>query len=164
MRKLATWCFRHRGITVAGWVVGLVALTAIHSAAGSAYSNNFDLPHTQSFDAIRLLERDAPKASGETDQIVIAVKQGKVTDPAVQAQADALFGRVARLPHVSTVASPYRAGGARQISPSGQIAFANVTFDSASNKNQIAMSAAKTTQPRQDPRRRPTGASARARP
>jgi putative drug exporter of the RND superfamily len=144
VRKLATWCFRHRGITVAGWVVGLVALTAIHSAAGSAYSNNFDLPHTQSFDAIRLLERDAPKASGETDQIVIAVKQGKVTDPAVQAQADALFGRVARLPHVSTVASPYRAGGARQISPSGQIAFANVTFDSASNKNQIAMSAAKT--------------------
>jgi RND superfamily putative drug exporter len=144
MRKLATWCFRHRAITLVAWVVGLAALIAIHSAAGSAYSNNFDLPHTPSFDAIRLLERDAPRASGETDQIVIAAQRGKVTDAAVRARAQAVFAAVARLPHVSTVASPYAAGGARQISPSGQVAFANVTFDAASNKNQIAMTAAKT--------------------
>ena len=89
------------------WVVGLVALTAIHSAAGSAYSDNFQLPHTQSFDAIRLLERNAPRASGETDQLVIAVDHGKVTDPAVRARAEALFDKVAQLPHVSTVGSPY---------------------------------------------------------
>jgi len=50
--------------------------------AGSAFTDNFKLPKTESFDAIRLLQRNAPKASGETDQIVISVKQGHVTDPA----------------------------------------------------------------------------------
>jgi RND superfamily putative drug exporter len=123
--------------------VALVALTAIHSAAGSAFSDNFDLPSTQSFDAIKLLERNAPRASGETDQLVIAVRNGKVTEPAVRARAEALFATVLKQPHVTTVASPYAAGAERQISPSGQVAFANVTFDSASNKNGISASAAK---------------------
>ncbi|MDQ6730194.1 MAG: hypothetical protein M3022_07815, partial [Actinomycetota bacterium] len=63
MRTLASWCFRHRLITIAAWVAGLVVLTALHSAAGSAFSDSFSLPHTQSFDAIRLLQRNAPKAS-----------------------------------------------------------------------------------------------------
>jgi putative drug exporter of the RND superfamily len=137
LRQLASWCFRHRALTIGGWIVGLVLITAIHSAAGSAYSNSFDLPHTQSFDAIRLLERAAPKASGETDELVIAVKNGKVTDPAIRARADALFASVATAPHVATVASPYAPGAARQIAPSGQVAFANVTFDAGSYKNKV---------------------------
>jgi RND superfamily putative drug exporter len=144
MRKLATWCFRHRAITLIAWIVGLVALTAIHSAAGSAFSDNFDLPKTQSFDAIKLLERNAPKASGETDQVVMAVTHGKITDPAVRARAQALFATLLRQPHVSSIGSPYSSGAARQISPSGQIAFANLTFDAASNHNQITTTAAKT--------------------
>ena len=142
MRKLAAWCFRHRVITIVAWVVALAGLTALHSAAGSAYSDNFQLPHTQSFDAIRLLERNAPRASGETDQLVIAVKNGKVTDPAVRARAEALFAKVAKLPYVSTVGSPYLPGAEHQISPSGQVAFANVTFDEAANKNKVTTSAA----------------------
>jgi putative drug exporter of the RND superfamily len=142
MRALAGWCFRHKWLTIGGWIAMLVILTAIHGAAGSAFSDNFDLPHTQSFDAIRLLERASPKTSGETDQLVIAVKQGRVTDPAVRARAEKLFATVAQVPHVSTVASPYTAAGAKQISPSGQVAFANVTFDAASNRNQITSTAA----------------------
>jgi putative drug exporter of the RND superfamily len=140
LRTLAGWCFRHRAITIASWVVALAALTAIHSAAGSAYSDSFQLPHTQSFDAIRLLERNSPSSSGETDQLVVAVKQGKVTDPAVRARAEALFAKVARLPHVSTVGSPYSPRAERQISPSGQVAFANVTFGEAANKHKITTS------------------------
>jgi putative drug exporter of the RND superfamily len=143
LRKLASWCFRHRFTTIAAWIVALVALTAIHSAAGSAYSDNFQLPKTQSFDAIKLLERNAPRASGETDQLVIAATRGKVTDPTVRARAQALFAALAQQPHVATIASPYAAGGQRQISPSGQVAFATVTFDAASNKSAITPAAAK---------------------
>src|ERR1039457_3481212 len=98
MRALAGWCFRHKWLTIGGWIAMLVVLTAIHGAAGSAFSDNFDPPHTQSFAAIRLLERASPKASGETDQLVIAVKQGRVTDPAVRAQAEKLFATVAQVP------------------------------------------------------------------
>jgi putative drug exporter of the RND superfamily len=143
LRKLASWCFRHRVVTLVAWVVGLVALTAIHGAAGSAYSDNFELPHTQSFDAIRLLERNSPRASGETDQLVFAVDHGKVTDPAVRQRAENLFKKVEQVPNVSSVSSPYAPGAEHQISPSGQVAFANVTFDEAANKNKITSTDAK---------------------
>jgi RND superfamily putative drug exporter len=118
--------------------VGILAgLNVIHGAAGSAYTDNFKLPHTGSFDAIRLLQKAAPQASGETDQLVFAVDHGKVTDPAARARAQQLFAKVQQVPHVSSVASPYAPGGEKQIAPSGQIAFANVTFDNAANHNKI---------------------------
>jgi RND superfamily putative drug exporter len=137
MRKLATWCFRHRVITIVVWVLALVVLNALHGAAGSAYTDNFKLPHTDSSDAINLLEKAAPKVSGETDELVIAVKTGKVTDPAVKARANKVFAAVAKVPHVSAVVSPYTAQTAKQIAPSGQVAFANVQFDKAANGNKI---------------------------
>ena len=117
-----------------GWVVALIAVTAIHSAAGSAYSDNFRLSGTQSFDAVNLLERNAPKASGDTEQVVFAVDQGRITDPAVRARVESSLAALARQPHVSEIASPYGPRGASQISPSGQIAFANATFDVQANK------------------------------
>src|SRR5947209_14478999 len=143
MRRLATWCVRHHWLTVASWIVALVALVAIHSGAGSAYTDNFKLPHTGSFDAIRLLQKSSPRSSGETDQLVIAVKQGRVTDPQTRAQAQAVFAKVAALSYVAGVGSPYTAAGARQIAPSGQVAFANVTFTNAANQNKITASQAR---------------------
>ncbi len=134
MRTLARWCFVHRRIVLLAWIAALIGMTALHSAAGSAYSDNFKLPRTESFDAVTLLQRNAPRASGDTDQIVIAVKQGRLTDPGARARAQALLARVASLPHVSAVTSPYTARGASQISPSGQVAFAGVTFDVQPNK------------------------------
>jgi RND superfamily putative drug exporter len=142
MRKLATWCFRHRWTTVIAWLFMLIAINAIHGAAGSAYSDDFKLPHTESFDAIRLLQHANPRASGETDQLVIGVDQGKVTDPAVKARAEQLFAKVAQVPHVSSVTSPYTPLTSRQIAPSGQVAFADVTFDNAANHNKITAAAA----------------------
>ncbi len=134
MRRLAKFCFTHRGLVVLGWVVALIAVTAIHSAAGSAYSDNFRLSGTQSFDAVNLLERNAPKASGDTEQVVFAVDQGRITDPAVRARVQSSLAALARQPHVSEISSPYGPRGASQISPSGQIAFANATFDIQANK------------------------------
>ena len=129
VRRLADWCFTHRRIVVLAWVAALVALTAIHSAAGSAYTDDFRLSGTQSFDAVHLLQRNAPKASGDTERIVIAVERGRVTDAAVRARVEATLAAVARRPHVSEISSPYGPRGAAQIAPSGQVAFATVTFD-----------------------------------
>ncbi len=134
MRSLARWCYTHRRLVVLAWIATLLGVTAIHSAVGSSYSDNFKLPHTQSFDAVRLLQRNAPKVSGDTDHIVIAVADGKVTDPGPRAQAEKLFGEISNVPHVTAVHSPFDAAGRSQISPSGRIAFANVTFDEQPNK------------------------------
>ena len=134
MRSLARWCYTHRRIVVLAWIAAVVGVTAIHSAVGSSYSDNFSLPHTQSFDAVRLLQRNAPKVSGDVDQIVIAVKNGKVTDAAARAKTEQLLSKIEQMPHVASVASPLQPSAKSQISPSGQIAFASVTFDQQANK------------------------------
>ncbi|HEY1565999.1 MAG TPA: MMPL family transporter [Solirubrobacteraceae bacterium] len=137
MRTVASWCFRHKWLALLGWVVGLVALVGIHSAAGSAFTDNFKLPHTGSFDAIRLLQKASPHNSGETDQLVIGVDHGKVTDPAVVARAKKVFAKVAADPNVASVVSPFTPATSHQIAPGGQVAFANVTFTNAANQNKI---------------------------
>jgi putative drug exporter of the RND superfamily len=128
MRTLATWCVRHRRIVLAGWVIALVVAGAAMSAAGSDYKNSFSLKGTQSFEAQQLLQKAAPKASGDREQVVIAVDHGKVTDAAMKAQAEQMLARVAKLPDVAGVVSPYSTAGAAQISKSGQVAFATVTL------------------------------------
>jgi len=113
---------------VTGWVVALIGLSVISQSVGSSYKDSFSLPGTQSFEALNLLQRAAPKASGDREQIVVAVKQGKVTDPAVRSRVEAMLKKIAALGEVASVASPYGPTGAAQISSSRQVAFANVTL------------------------------------
>ena len=130
MRALATWCVRHRRLVVLFWVVALVVVSAIEAGVGSNYSNNFSLPKTESTEALQLLQAASPKVAGDREQVVIATSGGrKVTDPAVEARVTAMLGRLKAVPHVTTVLSPYGPGGAEQISKSGTVAFAVVTFD-----------------------------------
>ncbi|QEC47366.1 MMPL family transporter [Baekduia soli] len=129
MRSLARWCYTHRRIVLLGWIGAVVALSAVHGAAGSDYRDTFKLPGTDSADALNLLKSSAPKASGDTERIVVAVRSGSVTDAAVRAKVEAMLARVAKLPHVATVTSPYGAGAGAQISRSGRIAYATVTMD-----------------------------------
>jgi RND superfamily putative drug exporter len=107
VKKLAKWCFNHKFVVMGIWLVAAIGLTAIEASAGSAYKNDFKLPHTDSFDAIRLLQNNVPKASGDSDQIVIAAKSGSITDPAVRSRVQSLLAQVAQRPHVSSVQSPY---------------------------------------------------------
>jgi putative drug exporter of the RND superfamily len=132
MRALARWCFTHRRLVVAAWLVVLLALTAIHSAAGSNYRDSFRLHGTDSFDALNLLQDSAPKAAGDTDRIVVATKQGKLRDAATQARINQMLGKVRSLPHVASV-------GKLNISPkNGQIGFVTFNFDEQANKLKIA--------------------------
>ncbi len=128
MRNLATWCVRHRKTVIAGWLVALIALGGALSSIGSGYQNSFGLKGTQSFEAQQLLKQAAPKAAGDREQIVIAVNSGTLRSKTAERRAERMLARIAKLPEVASVASPYAPGGAGQISESGQVAFANVTM------------------------------------
>ncbi|HEY4096987.1 MAG TPA: MMPL family transporter [Baekduia sp.] len=129
MRSLARWCFRHRWIVLLGWIVALVGLSAVHAGAGSDYKDQFKLSGTDSFDALHLLQRSAPKASGDQETIVVKAKDGKITDPATKARVESMLATVAKLPHVAAVSSPFAEGAKAQISKDGTIAFATVNLD-----------------------------------
>ena len=132
MSGWARWCFRHRWVVLALWLVALVASFGAGRAAGTNFSTKFSLPNAPSARALTLLQKDFPAASGSADQIVLWTTSGTVRAPAVQARASKMLAQVADLPHVRTVASPYGATGAGQISKNGQVAFATVTFDAQS--------------------------------
>jgi len=130
MRALATWCVRHRRLVVLAWLSALVGMTALSMSVGSAYSSSFSLPHTQSTEAIHLLEAVSPRISGDTEEIVFETSGGgTVTSPSVRSRIDAMLARIEGLPHVTRVVSPYASGGTAQVSGSRTVAFATVTFD-----------------------------------
>ena len=130
MRALATWCVRHRRLVLLFWASALIAVTLISRAAGSDYSNSFSLPKTESSDAIALLQAASPRVSGDVDQIVFGTSgTSSVTDPAVEARVNAMLARVAEVPHVTSVVSPYGLQGTARVSRDHTVAFATVTFD-----------------------------------
>jgi RND superfamily putative drug exporter len=125
---LARWCFRHRRIVAVGWVLAIAALVAITQSAGTAYSDSFSLPGTESTQALKLLTSAFPAQAGDSDTIVVHVAQGSVRDAAVKAKVAGMLARVAKSASVAGVTSPYAAAGAGQISADGRTAFATVTF------------------------------------
>jgi len=130
MRRLATWCVRHRRLVVLFWAMVLVVVSLISAAAGSDYSNSFSLPKTESSDAINLLEAASPKVSGDVDQIVFTASgSAGVRNPAVVDRINSMLAREAKVPHVSNIVSPYGPQGATHVSKDGKVAFATVTFD-----------------------------------
>ena len=130
MRGLATWCVRHRRIVVLLWVAVLVVVTLIARSAGSSYSNSFSLPKTQSTEAIQLLQSVSPKVSGDSEQIVMGTSGGaRVTDPAIEQRINEMLAKVAKVPNVTNIVSPFTPGGSARISKDGTVAFATVTFD-----------------------------------
>jgi RND superfamily putative drug exporter len=127
--RVARWCVEHRRRALVVWVVLLVGVLAVSGAVGTRQANQFSLKGTESQRAQDLLTRDFPSQSGDVDQIVFHAAHGRITDPAIRARIHAAVARVARLPHVSSVTSPYTDGAGRAISSDGRIAFATVTFD-----------------------------------
>jgi RND superfamily putative drug exporter len=135
MRTLAGWCVNHRRLVLIIWAIVLVLSLGLSKSIGSAYSNSFSFPNTQSSDAIRLLQAAAPKDSGDTEQIVYATSGGvKVTDPTVEARITKMIGKVEALPHVAPVTSPYSAAGAGDINPDQTVAFIRVTLNQQFNQ------------------------------
>jgi RND superfamily putative drug exporter len=134
MLKLARWSTTHRKYVVLGWVALLLLVNVLAQSAGTSYSNNFTLPNSDAQRASDLLQRSFPSQAGDRDTIAYKVNSGSVRDPAVQARMSAMFARVAKLPHVAAVISPY--GGAasgKSISADGRIAFATVVFNEKAN-------------------------------
>jgi putative drug exporter of the RND superfamily len=134
MVKLARWSTSHRLYVVLGWIALLIVINAISQSAGTSYSNNFTLPNSDAQRASNLLQRSFPAQAGDRDTIVYKVGSGTVAAADVRARMSATFAKVAKLPHVSAVISPYSGAGAgKSISANGKIAFATVVFDEKAN-------------------------------
>jgi RND superfamily putative drug exporter len=132
MLKLTRWTIAHRRIVVVGWIVFAIGILGVSQAVGKRNANNFSLPNTDSQRAVDLLQSRFPAQAGDSDQIVFRTRTGKLTDASARAAIKPMLVRVARLPHVAGVVSPYDAG-ADAVSKVGTIGFATVEFDQKAN-------------------------------
>jgi putative drug exporter of the RND superfamily len=132
MLGLARWTMAHRRLVVLGWIVLALAITGISSSVGSKVAGDFTLPGTGSQRAVDLLKDRFPAQAGDADQIVFRARTGKLTDARERATVGATLARVARLPHVTGVVSPYDTS-AKAISHDARTGFATVTFDERAN-------------------------------
>lgn len=129
MSRLAHWCFLHRRRVVAFWLLVLVLTVALSWSLGSKYNESASLPGTDAQAAITLLTDNFPAASGEGDQVVIEATGGAtVRSDSVKNPVDAALTKVAAIPGIASVVSPYSKQGAAQISKDGTIAFAAVNW------------------------------------
>ena len=129
MAAIARWCITHRLAAVLLWLLALVGVAAAAGIAGSAYSNDYEVPGTESGRATALLEEGFHSQGGDSDTIVWHTDEGSVRAPAVRERMERMLAEVARFDGVAAVTSPYSDEGIGQTSEDGRTAFAAVTFD-----------------------------------
>ncbi|MEV7088089.1 MMPL family transporter [Streptomyces sp. NPDC093085] len=129
MAALARWCVTHRLLVVLLWLLALGGVSGAAAVAGTAYSDDYEVPGTESGRATALLATAFPGLAGDSDTIVWHTERGSVRDAGIADGAGRMLARVAGLPGVSSVTGPYGADGAGQISADGRTAYARVAFD-----------------------------------
>jgi RND superfamily putative drug exporter len=128
MQKIARWTMAHRRTVVVAWIVATVGIFAVSASVGKKTASDFTLPGTGTQHALDLLRSKFPAQAGDADQIVFHAQTGTLRDAADRTVIDTTEARVAHLPHVTSVVSPF-ASGTRAMSRDGTIAFATVNFD-----------------------------------
>ncbi|MFF6999288.1 MMPL family transporter [Streptomyces sp. NPDC008313] len=130
MAALARWCVRHRLAVVLLWLLALGGVSAGAAVAGTAYSNDYDAPGTESGRATQLLRAGFPALSGDSDTVVWHSTPGTVRAADVEQTMTRTLDRIARLPGVASVVSPYQGDGhSGRVSGDGRTAYATVTFE-----------------------------------
>ncbi|MEU1514281.1 MMPL family transporter [Streptomyces sp. NPDC005811] len=128
MAALARWCVRNRLVTVVLWLLALVGTATAAVATGSAYSNDYEVPGTESGRATQLLAEGFPALGGDSDTVVWHTTSGTVRAADVEQTMTRALDRIADLPGIASVTGPYGEQGAAQISKDGHTAYATVTF------------------------------------
>ncbi|MEU1018046.1 MMPL family transporter [Streptomyces sp. NPDC005898] len=143
MAALARWCVRHRLLAVLLWLLALGGAASAATVAGSSYSNDYEVPGTESGRAAQLLDKGFHGLGGDSDTVVWHTGPGASVRAAdVERTMSATLDKIAELPAVASVNGPYDAGGASRISADGRTAYATVTFREQADKVEKAQAQA----------------------
>ncbi|MCF3142352.1 MMPL family transporter [Streptomyces platensis] len=143
MTALARWCLRRRIVVIVLWLAAFAGVAVAAGVTGAAYSNNYEVPGTESGQASARMAKAFPDRSGDGDTLVWHTDSGTVRSGAVEKTMRHTLKEIARLPGVSEVQGPYGKHGAsgdgtRQISKDGHTAYASVIFDRPTDELNVA--------------------------
>ena len=128
LHALGSFAHARRRFVVAIWLAVLIALGLAVGSLGSSFSTQFNLPDVESAEGFTLLsDRFGAEESGRSGTIVVRAEGGF---SATQREAlNQFFVQLDSRDDMGVV-SPFTQAGARQVAPSGDIAFATVSLAS----------------------------------
>ncbi|MDO8213313.1 MMPL family transporter [Conexibacter sp. CPCC 206217] len=110
-----------RSLAVA--IAVIVVLGALAGQGGRA-ADDFEIPGTESQQAIDLFRAHAPALAGADAQVVFSVPSGTLSEPGNRAAIETALGDIRRLPGVVQVGDPFA-----QVSRDGRVALTDVRYD-----------------------------------
>src|SRR5215216_6034432 len=128
LARIARTLTHHWKRSLLAAILTLVALGALAGTAGGPAADDFNVPGTESQQAIDLFRDHTPALAGADSTLVFTVADGKLTDTARKAAVQGALKQVAALPDVAEVGDPF-AKGAQGLSSNGRLAAVDVRYD-----------------------------------
>lgn len=126
VNSLAHACFRWRRAVIGAWLLVLVALSVLTVSVGPAFTDDVELPGSESATAHSLLpSTDATTMQG---RIVWHTDGVAIDDSTVRERVAAVLTEIKGLPGVESVVSPYEKAGATQLDQDSSTAYATVVL------------------------------------
>jgi putative drug exporter of the RND superfamily len=122
LSRAGVWCYDHRWRVLAGWIIAVIALIAVATAAGGRFQDSFG-GNGQSQQAQQLLGQRFPAQAGDSAQVVFG-SASPLAGPAPRLRVQQVLRAVRALPAVTSVTPLVTA-------PDGRIGFATIQFDAA---------------------------------
>jgi putative drug exporter of the RND superfamily len=126
LHAVAAWCFAHRWLVIAIWLLVVVAGAAGAKLSGGTLDSTFTIPGSQSQTALDQVQRDFPAAAGTSAQLVFRATGGAtLASPANAAVIARTLAKAATAPQVAAVISPQ---AAHLVTPDGKTGIATVEY------------------------------------
>ncbi|MEU1123272.1 MMPL family transporter [Streptomyces sp. NPDC005899] len=129
MAAIARWCLRHRLAAVLIWLLALGGAATAAGLAGSAYTDDYDVPGTEAGRAGDILTAGFEDLGGDAATVVWRTAGPTVRAPGVERTMSGALARIEALPGVGAVTGPYGPAGGGQISADGRTGYATIVFD-----------------------------------
>ena len=128
--SLGRWAFRHPRRVLGAWVLVLLVAGVAAAGLGEGTKNSFDIPGTESQEAIDSLGRTFPELSGTSAYVVIVAPDGgSVDDQQTRQLVETAIDGMKKVPGVTEAVSPYADGNSIGISDDREAAQVQVQFD-----------------------------------
>jgi putative drug exporter of the RND superfamily len=125
LARIARTLTQHWKRSLAGAVL-VIFLIGFAAGAGSPAADDFEIPGTESQQALDLFRDHSPAFAGADSTIVFSVEEGQIADPENRAAIEDALGKVGELRGVETVGDPFAEGAA--VSEDGRIASVDVRY------------------------------------
>jgi RND superfamily putative drug exporter len=130
--RLGRFSYRHAWRVIGVWVLVLVGILGGSVALGGQTSESFNIPGTESQNALDRLEAVFPSVAGASVQVVAVAPDGATVDEAEYTQAiEQTVAEIEGIDGVASVISPFSEYAGKAIADDESMAIIKVQFDGA---------------------------------